>query len=263
MTDTEEAEELRRRADEAYDGTDYAQAAELYAQLLNHAGFLGGREDSVHWRLGMSYLQLDQADLALEQFQEGGFDESQYEGWMQTSVEATDDFDLACEAYVDGAYDNAAKLFLALTRKPNVEESRRKEIRWNLAMCFFRLDRRDEAVRHFELGGYNESEYVPAMQEAMQPHAQPVDVDAADAAFSLACEAYEAENYTGAADRFAALTLDPAMTGDRMKEVHWNLAMCHFHLGNDEVGRQQMQTGGFGESDYKDALERIAGLRTG
>jgi len=44
-----------------------------------------------------------------------------------------------------------------------------------------------------------------------------------------------------------------------MREVHWNMGMCFFRMGNADLGRQHMEAGGFQPGDYAHELEQLHG----
>lgn len=159
-------------------------------------------------------------------------------------------------------YEAAATKFTELLLHPDFPSDGMRQVHWNIGMCYVRLNNRDLAVDHFQAGSWSESEYGPVLQEQAANEHQAM-VDAARAVLKDADSLYMSGSYSQAADRYAELLLHPGLPSDGMDEVHWNLGMCFFQLGNDELGRQHMAAGNYPESAYAEAYERISAARGG
>lgn len=267
--DDNEADALRQQADDAFNDRDWNQALRLYKRLVAHPGLRDIDRPDVYWFYATCFVKLGDIDSAIEQFQLGGWSEDQYGSQLDLPQQETeDDFDLACDAYVAGNYKFSAELLEKLVADGYGDANRKKEVHWNLAMAYERLGRNDDALEQFKAGGYTEAEYGPALQQLTAADTPATDgagpaspAGTVDTQFDLGCDAYTAGNYQLAIDTFLPLRAHADVPADVRKQIEWNLAMCYFHLNQDDTGRQHMTDGGFSEADYKEDYERVVGAR--
>jgi tetratricopeptide (TPR) repeat protein len=256
MSELDEARALFEQATSAFQGADYERAADLFAELLIHPGLDASNMPEIHWNLGVCFIHAGNLDLARQHFQAGGYSESDY-GHLISEHEragAAEQFRQAVEVYEGGDYSRAADLFAELLLDPGMPADQMGTMHWDMGMCYFHLGNLDLARQHFEAGGFSESEYGPVFQEQ---HTQE-----ASRLFQEAVQVYEGGDYSRASDLFAELMFHPGMPADQMGTMHWDMGMCFFHLGDDDLGRQHMQAGGFSESDYADEYQRVVAART-
>lgn len=297
MSDTDEAEALQEKADEAYENDlDYQSALESYLELLDHPGLYDNNVSKVQWRIAMCYVKLNQADLALQYFQEGHFDEREYEEWFPPATADTDDgdadgdgdgdgsgedgsaadqpapqrqsgrgsddraFDKAVALYGQGDYRGAADAFVALAKKKDLDADHLKDLKWNLGMSLFKADDKDAAVAAWKDGGFSEEEYTKAMKDEEEAAAQLVPTAEEEMTFTLAYDAYNLQNYAYAAQLYEQLATFESMK-PRLKDIYWNLGMCRFNLNDDAAGRAAMDKGEFDFSAYADYYESVVKAR--
>ena len=168
---------------------------------------------------------------------------------MTDQDDARELFGRASAAYQGAHYEQAADLFTDLLLHPGFPADSMREVEWNLGMCYFRLGNAELGRQHMEAGGYREQDYRDALGDVRTQQAQDV--------FARATAAYQGGQYEQAADLFAEVLLEPGLPADSMREIHWNLGMCYFRLGNEQLGHEHMAAGGYSESDYADALRDL------
>lgn len=265
MTDTDDAQELRDLAQQAFDTNDFEEAARLYRQLVEpvHPGLTTSDEHEVRIQLGVTYVALNERDLALDQFQKAGMDSGQYDTFLQEAAQPEDNFDLACDAYGLGDYQNAINLFTLVLTNSELAADRKRDAHWNLAMCFVHLGDRDKALDIFRQGGFPEEEYTKAISGAFAPEGPPPSTFDPDQELSNAYDAYGTGDYSGAAGILQRLIDSPEVDTSAKRDLKWSLALCHFNLGNDDEGTRVMADGGFTDTDYEAEVRRIRAARSG
>ena len=256
VSETDEARQRFEHAVSVYQSQQWDQAADLFTELMLDPGMPADSMHELHWNLGMCFFHAGNTELARQHFEAGGYGPSDYEPVFaaQHHQDATQLFERANAAYAAADYSGASDLFAELLLHPGLPADSMREVHWNLGMCFLRMGNRELARQHFEAGGYGPSEYEHEFGDQEHGDARHL--------FERATSLFNGADYSEAADAFAELLIHPGLPADSMREVHWNLGMCYFHLGNDDLGRQHMAAGGYGEGDYHEAFEQVAASRT-
>jgi tetratricopeptide (TPR) repeat protein len=226
--------------------------------VLAHPDFPQDGRQALEWDLGMCHARLGDRDTAIRHFEAGGWPESQYSEHLPAApadpeTEARQLMDEAQRLYESGDYQGAANSFTMLLLHPGLPADGARETNWNLGMCAARLGDRDGAVRYFQAGGWSETEYA----QHLPPGEASSQETEARGLLQQANDLYNSGQYSAAADAYVNLLLHPGLPADGMREIHWNVGMCFFRMGNDDLGREHMQAGGWSESDYGELYQRI------
>jgi tetratricopeptide (TPR) repeat protein len=258
----DEAQEIYRRGESLYVAGDYRAAAEVFGEVRAHPDFPSDGQRELEWNLGMCFARLGERDRAIGHFEAGGWPESQYAEHLPPAPatpeqEARGLMDEARALYEAGDYDGAANAFTMLLLHPGLPTDGLREVRWNLGMCAARAGDRENAVRYFQEGGWPETEYGQHL-----PPGGASDAEAeARGLLERANDLYNSGQYSPAADAYVELLLHPGLPAGAMREIHWNVGMCFFRLNNDQLGREHMSAGGWSESDYGEAYQRVVSER--
>jgi tetratricopeptide (TPR) repeat protein len=207
-------------------------------------------------------VALNERDLALDQFQKAGMDSGQYDTYLNEAAEPEDDFDLACDAYGLGDYENAVKLFTLVLTNASLEDDKKRDARWNLAMSYVHLGDQAKAEETFKQGGFNEADYTAAISQAFAPEGPPPSTYDPDEELDNAYDAYGTGNFSGAAEILQRLVDSPEVDSSAKGQLKWSLALCHFNLGNDDQGTRIMAEAGYKDSDYDAEVKRIRAARS-
>ncbi|HEX9258059.1 MAG TPA: tetratricopeptide repeat protein [Acidimicrobiales bacterium] len=70
---------------------------------------------------------------------------------------------------------------------------------------------------------------------------------------AAATAAYQAEEWSRAADMFTELLLEPEALS-ASNEMHWNIAMCMAHMDNFPLALEHVAAGGYSEQQFRDAM---------
>jgi hypothetical protein len=161
-----------------------------------------------------------------------------------SAEEAREQFELAAQLYADQRYDEAAAIFGTLFLEPEALEGT-AEMHWNYAMCLAHLDQWPLAIEHVRAGGYDEAQFREAARQSNIRDAAH-DYEQADAM-------YQAGDYRGACDAFAALLLHPGYPADQLRLMHWNMAMCFAHMDDFHTAIEHIRAGQWSEDDFREA----------
>ena len=160
------------------------------------------------------------------------------------------DYDQASQLYANRQWDAAADAFTELLLHPGLSADKMKEIHWNIAMCLAHNGQLDTALGHVRAGGYQESEFRGALATS--------DEDLVRQDFEAAVQLFRKEQYSEAADAFAALLIDPKAPTDINEELHWNLGVCLSKLGDWDAAFGHIRAAGHVGQHRAELVERLA-----
>jgi len=240
----DEVRQLAADASAAYMAHEYERAGEMFSQLFVEPQALEGINE-MHWNYAMCLVHQGNWPLAIEHVQAGGYDVEDFRRTCGESDvrDAMHDYDEASQLYANRQWDAAADAFTELLLHPGLSADKMKEIHWNIAMCLAHNGQLDTALGHVRAGGYQESEFRGALATS--------DEDLVRQDFEAAVQLFRKEQYSEAADAFAALLIDPKAPTDINEELHWNLGVCLSKLGDWDAAFGHIRAAGHDEHEFR------------
>jgi tetratricopeptide (TPR) repeat protein len=137
---------------------------------------------------------------------------------------AREDFDAAMEQAKMGHYEAAIDGFKSAIAQTS-DDSIKREVWWNVAICHMRLGQIEEARAAADLAGRT----APADAELIETWADFHEAGAADAA-SLGHELKQSGDFRGAITAFDAALHDPDLDDDSRGYFYGRIAICYLEL---------------------------------
>ena len=240
----DEARQLVDQANAAYAAGDYHRAGEMFSSLLIEPELLDG-SNQLHWNYAMCLAREGKWPLAIEHVQAGGYDVEEFRRTCRESDvrDAKHDFEQASQLYTSHQWDAAADAFTELLLHPGLAADQMKEIHWNIAMCLAHNGDLETALGHVRAGGYQESDFHEALAKS--------DDDLFVHDFEAAIALFRQQQYSEAADAFAALLLDPKAPPDAVEEMHYNLGVCLAYFGDWDAAFGHIRAAGHDEHEFR------------